>query len=78
MTTAEEKVQALINARQFLSDLIDPKKYPKIPKYVRKEAYWRVKHYPADYELNEISDYILDKAGVLPNNKKIKKRLAIK
>lgn len=78
MTTAEEKGKALIYARDFLRDLLDPKKYPKVPKIVRKQAANRLRHYPYDYELEEISDYFLDKDGQLPNNKKIKKKLAIK
>jgi len=46
MTTPQEEHYALIRARQFLVDLIDPKKTPRVPKYVREEARARVKHFP--------------------------------
>lgn len=46
MTTEQEEHYALIRARQFLVDLMDPKKTPRVPKYVREEARARVKHFP--------------------------------
>ena len=46
MTTPQEEHYALIQARQFLVDLMDPKKTPRVPKYVREEASARVKHFP--------------------------------
>ena len=46
MTTPQEEHYALIRARQFLVDLMDPKKTPRVPKYVREEARARVKHFP--------------------------------
>jgi len=46
MTTPQEEHYALIQARQFLVDLMDPKKTRRVPKYVREEASARVKHFP--------------------------------
>ena len=46
MTTEQEEHYALIRARQFLVDLLDPKKTPRVPKYVREEASARLKHFP--------------------------------
>lgn len=46
MTTRREEINALIYARQFLMDLMDPQKTPRVPKYIREEARARLKHYP--------------------------------
>lgn len=46
MSTRLEEINALVLARKFLLDLLDPKKTPRVPKYVREEARARLKHYP--------------------------------
>lgn len=46
MTTRREEINALVLARYFLMDLMDPQKTPDVPKYIRKEARARLKHYP--------------------------------
>ena len=46
MTTRREEINALINTRNFLIDLMTPKKTPGVPKYIRDEARARFKHYP--------------------------------
>jgi hypothetical protein len=39
-----------------LRDLLDPKKTPKVPKAVRKEAYWCLRHFPSDFEMDYAAD----------------------
>jgi hypothetical protein len=51
MSLKNEKQRALITARAFLRDLLDPKVTPRIPKAVRQRAYWALRHYPADYDV---------------------------
>jgi hypothetical protein len=48
-----ERNWAIKNTRQFLVDLMDPKKTPRVPSAVRKEAYRCLKHYPGDYHMEE-------------------------
>ncbi len=48
-----ERRWAINNTRQFLVDLIDPKKTPRVPKEIRKEASRCLKHYPGDYYIEE-------------------------
>ena len=48
-----ERRWAINNTRQFLVDLIDPKKTPRVPKETRKEASRCLKHYPGDYYIEE-------------------------
>jgi len=60
MTTPIEKVRAIINARDFLLRLLDPKETPRVPKDIRREARQRVKHLPHEYELTGMlnEDYL--------------------
>ena len=51
MTLFNEKINSLKRAREFLRDLMDAKKYPKIPLKVRMEARARLKHFVADYDI---------------------------
>ena len=51
MTLFNEKINSLKRIREFLRDLMDPKKYPKIPLKVRMEARARLKHFAADYDI---------------------------
>ena len=51
MTMPNERRWAVNNTRQFLVDLMDPKKTPRVPKEIRKEAYRCLKHYPGDYHM---------------------------
>jgi len=53
VTMPIERNWAIKNTRQFLVDLMDPKKTPRVPSVVRKEAYRCLKHYPGDYHMEE-------------------------
>jgi hypothetical protein len=37
-------------------DLMDPKKTPRVPSAVRKEAYRCIKHYPGEYYMLKASE----------------------
>lgn len=51
MTLPHEKIWSMKRTRQFLLDLQDPKKTPKVPSSVRKEASSCLRHYP--YSLDQ-------------------------
>jgi hypothetical protein len=51
MTLPDERTRAIVNARNFLYDLIDPKKTPRVPKTVRERARRILKHYPWNLHL---------------------------
>jgi hypothetical protein len=60
MTMPDERYNAVIRTEQFLKDLCDPKKTPRVPKEVREQAYYCLRHYPSKHHM--------DVAGsVLPN-----------
>lgn len=48
MTLPNERYQAIQNTRKFLRSLLDPKQTPKVPRWIRREAYYCLKHYPGD------------------------------
>ena len=48
-----ERRWAIENTEIFLRDLMDPKKTPRVPSAVRKEAYRCLKHYPSEYHMGE-------------------------
>lgn len=54
MTIPCERQRSLRYARDFLRDLLDPKKTPRVPKAIRREAYYRLKHYPWDTHIDEL------------------------
>ena len=56
MTMPNERRWAVNNTRQFLVDLMDPKKTPRVPKEIRKEAYRCLKHYPGDYYMEQAAE----------------------
>jgi len=54
MTIPIERAYSLQNTREFLRSLLDPKKTPRIPKWIRTEAYKCLKHYPSDFDIQQI------------------------
>ena len=56
MTIPYERTRAVTNTQQFLLDLCDPKKTPRIPKDVRQEAHRLLRHYPTKYEMDIIAE----------------------
>jgi hypothetical protein len=75
MTTAPERFNALILAEDFLSDLLDTKLTPKIPRYIRQRASRCLRHWPREYELEELRKLAPDILGC-PDTKK-KRRIPL-
>ena len=55
MTIPCERTRAIQRAREFLRSLLDTKKTPRVPKSIRKEAYWVLRHFPHDFEIDAIA-----------------------
>jgi hypothetical protein len=51
MTLPDERTRAVRQAREFLISLLDPKKTPKVPKEIRKQAYSALRHFPSDLHI---------------------------
>ena len=52
----DERRNAVNITRQFLLDLLDPKKTPRVPSAVRKEAGRCLRHYPGEYYMLKASE----------------------
>ena len=56
MTLPDERYRAVMWASRFLQDLAhDRKKYPRIPKQVRQEAYSILRHFPSSWDMQRAS-----------------------
>ena len=53
MTLPCERYNSIKRTETFLRDLMDPKKTPRVPKEIRKEAYRCLRHYPGEYYMEE-------------------------
>ena len=51
MTMNYERRRAVNQTCDFLADLQDPKKTPRVPKEIRQEASRLLKHFPRDYDM---------------------------
>jgi hypothetical protein len=54
MTLPFERTAAVLNTREFLLSLLDPKQTPKIPKEIRKKAVQLLRHYPHEFDLKDV------------------------
>lgn len=60
MTLPHEEVNSLKSVRQFLYDLLDPSKTPRVPREIRKRAHRLSKHYPMDFSIQERYPDVVD------------------
>jgi hypothetical protein len=51
MTITRERLNSISTVREFLRALLDPKKTPRVPKAIRKRAYWALRHFPGEYDM---------------------------
>ena len=51
MTLPYEEQNSINYTKDFLYDLLDSKKTPRVPKAVRKHALHLLRHYPASYRV---------------------------
>lgn len=55
MTLPDERFRAVLRTREFLLNLCNPEHTPRIPKIIREEARWCLRHYPNHYDMAEAS-----------------------
>jgi len=56
MTLPDERYRAVRMARQFLTELCNPEKTPRVPGIIRSQARSILRHYPSDYEMDRASE----------------------
>lgn len=60
MTLPDERFRAVIQTKNFLGELLDPTKTPRIPKHIREQARWCLRHYPSFWDLKRASEQAPD------------------
>lgn len=56
MTLPDERYRALKQSKKLLEELCDPGKTPRVPSIIRDRARGILKHYPNDYELEQLAN----------------------
>jgi hypothetical protein len=57
LTLPDERYRAVLWASRFLQDIAhDRKKYPRIPKAVRQEAYSILRHFPSEWDMQRAAE----------------------
>lgn len=56
MTLPFERKRAVTNTEQFLKDLLDPQKTPRVPANIRHQAASLLKHYPRHHEMKSAGE----------------------
>jgi len=56
MTLPDERYRAVREAENFLRDLLDTKKTPRVPANIRRQAYSILRHYPSSWDLDRVSE----------------------
>lgn len=60
MTMPDERFRAVNYAREFLYDLLDPKKTPRVPRPVREHARRVLRHFPMECEMEQVAELAPD------------------
>jgi len=66
MTLSFERLQAVKNTREFLRSLLDAKATPRVPKGIRRQAYWCLKHFPGEYDMQQAAQEAPAVFGINP------------
>jgi hypothetical protein len=56
MTVPRERKNAISITREFLRRLLDPKLTPRVPKKIRVDAYWCLRHYPSELDMEQAKE----------------------
>ena len=55
MTVPVERTRAVVSTEEFLKELLDCGKTPRVPKYIRQRASLLLRHYPTEFDMEMIS-----------------------
>lgn len=71
MTLPDERIRAMLQARNLLWDLLDPEKTPKVSKDVRTRARAILRHYPTVLDSQMLAAGITDSFVVFEKIRKL-------
>lgn len=55
MTLPDERTRSLISTQRLLRDLLNAQDTPRVPKEIRKRAYWCLRHFPSAFDINLVA-----------------------
>lgn len=55
MTLPDERFRSIKYAREFMRNLLDPKKTPRVPKEIRQQASAVLRHFPGEHDMIIVS-----------------------
>ena len=61
MTLPDERYRAVLAAEQFLQDLLNSSKTPRVPREIRQRARSVLRHYPSKFDMDRaatVADHI--------------------
>lgn len=56
MTLPNERRMAVLRTEDFLKDLLNPVKTPRVPKEIRARASACLRHFPGEYHMDKVKD----------------------
>lgn len=56
MTLPDERYRAVLSTRSFLLDLCNSQKTPRVPKTVRQQAAWCLRHFPDTWNMQQAAE----------------------
>lgn len=68
MTIPIERTWSIQRTRNFLLELLDPKKTPRVPNKIRQEARRCLRHFPGDLYIEEAARAAPSVFGLEPKN----------
>ncbi len=68
MTIPIERALSTINTKNFLYELLDPKKTPRVPEEIRQRARGLLEHFPGDYYLETAAEKCPNIFGKIKNS----------
>jgi hypothetical protein len=66
MTLPFERTRSVLYTKQFLEELLDPRKTPRVPRALRGKAKALLRHYPMAYDIHRASNWAADVFGPVP------------
>lgn len=56
MTLPDERYRAVQQTKKFLIDLCSAQRTPRVPKDIRQQANWLLRHYPSDWDMVQAAE----------------------
>jgi hypothetical protein len=63
MTLPFERTTALLQTKQFLEMMLNPKETPRVPRWMRGKAKSLLRHYPGLWDIEQVHEALPEKFG---------------